>query len=112
MPDFRSILLKFSLCSDTVEDMIRETPPLDQGQRRQLAERYGLSSAELGKLLDDIWLLTAETTEAYVLRRHGELRSAGMVNERSFELIAKEIAAGRFASPPPSVRQIRRILYG
>jgi hypothetical protein len=81
-------------------------------QRKQLADRYGLAEAELGKLLEDIWLITQERPEAYALRRHEELREAGLPNERCFAAIAREIEAGRFASPPLSLRQIRRIIYG
>jgi len=88
------------------------TSRLNPEQRRQLAARYDLSVAELDKLLEDLWLLTDETPTDYARRRHAELRAAGLANEGSFELIRSEIAAGRFASPALSVRQIRRIIYG
>jgi len=85
---------------------------LTSGQRRYLADRYGLDETELAKLLDDVWLFTQETPAAYALRRHEECRKAGVTNERSFELIRGEVAAGRFAAPPLSLRQVKRIIYG
>ena len=86
--------------------------PIGPEQRKQLAERYGLSEAELGKLVEDLWLLAGDTVDAYVRRRHEELRGAGVPNERGFAILEREVAAGRFASPPLSIRQIRRIIYG
>ncbi|HOX32637.1 MAG TPA: hypothetical protein PLB91_09910 [Spirochaetales bacterium] len=87
-------------------------PPLSLEQRARLAERYGLSEAELGTLLADLWLLSEEGVEDYARRRHGELRAAGLPNERCFELLEREIASGRFAAPPLSQRQIKRMIYG
>ncbi len=86
--------------------------PLNPEARRQLAARYGLGDEELAKLLEDLWLLTEETVEDYVLRRHAELRASGVPNERGFEILRREVEAGRFASPPLSLRQVRRMIYG
>jgi hypothetical protein len=86
--------------------------PIGAEQRRQLAERYGLSEEELGKLIEDLWLLSGDTVAAYVRRRHEELQKEGAPNERAFTILEREVAEGRFASPPLSQRQIRRIIYG
>jgi len=91
---------------------VGEYPQINSEQRRQLAARYRLAEPEIGTLLDDLWLLTNETAESYIRRRHDELRSAGVQNDRGFAVIAEEVAAGRFVSSPLSLRQIRRIIYG
>lgn len=91
---------------------ISESPQINPEQRRQLAARYGLTEAELGTLIEDLWLLAGETVEAYVRRRHEELQASGLPNERCFEILAAEASAGRFACPPLSLRQVRRIIYG
>jgi hypothetical protein len=95
-----------------MENTVSDTCPLGPEQRRQLASRYGIREDELGKLLEDLWLLTNETVEDYARRRHAELQAAGIPNERGFTIIEREIAAGRFASPALSLRQVRRIIYG
>jgi hypothetical protein len=62
------------------------------------------------ELLD---LLSSETPEAYVVRRHVELKSSGALkNDAIFRQIADEIAARPFAAPPFTERQIRRLIYG
>jgi len=95
-----------------VENTTRDTCPLNPEQRRQLAANYGIPEDELGKLLEDLWLLCDETVAAFARRRHAELQAAGIPNERGFAIIEREIAAGRFASPALSLRQVRRIIYG
>ncbi|NLJ47765.1 MAG: hypothetical protein GX430_14540 [Treponema sp.] len=81
-------------------------------RRQYLCERYGLSPSDLTLLLEDIWAFTEETPERYVLRRHSELQKRGWTNEGIFKRLAGELAAGRFAAEPRSLRQIRRIIYG
>jgi hypothetical protein len=62
------------------------------------------------ELLD---LLSSETPEAYVVRRHRELKSASaLTNDVIFRQIAQEIALRPFAAPPFTERQIRRLIYG
>jgi len=95
-----------------MDDPTTEFQPLSSEQRRTLALRYGLEPSELDKLLEDLWLLTEESYEEYARRRHAELRDQAMRNERAFEIIRREIAAGRFAQPELSLRQVRRIIYG
>jgi hypothetical protein len=62
------------------------------------------------ELLD---LLSAETAEAYVVRRHRELQASGALkNDAIFRLIADELVGRPFAAPAYSERQIRRLIYG
>ena len=79
---------------------------------RYLEDKYALAQDELGLLLDDIWAFTEETAEEFVRRRHGELQRQGLRNEAIFRRLESEATAGRFRSPPLSLRQVRRIVYG
>jgi hypothetical protein len=81
-------------------------------RRRYLEEKYGLDPDELDLLLDDLWAFTEETAEDFVRRRHGELQREGLRNEAIYRRLAAEAAEGRFRSPPLSLRQVRRIIYG
>jgi len=90
----------------------QKSHPLSLERRQYLCERYGLSPSDLTLLLEDIWAFTEETPERYVLRRHSELQKRGWTNEGIFKRLAGELAAGRFAAEPRSLRQIRRIIYG
>lgn len=85
---------------------------LSHEQRSYLLERYGLDESELDLLLGDLWSFTSEEPEAYVARRHGELQRDGWSNESIFERLIHELSVGRFASPPRTIRQIRRMIYG
>ena len=62
------------------------------------------------ELLD---LLSAETPDAFVVRRHRELKDNGALkNDAIFRQIASEMATRPFAAPPYTERQIRRLIYG
>ena len=62
------------------------------------------------ELLD---LLSGETADAFVVRRHRELKaSSRSTNDAIFKRIAQEMAARPFAAPAYSERQIRRLIYG
>jgi hypothetical protein len=62
------------------------------------------------ELLD---LLSTETPDAFVVRRHRELKDDGVLkNDAIFRQIASEMAARPFAAPAYSERQIRRLIYG
>jgi len=81
-------------------------------RRRYIEDKYGLDRDELGSLLEELWAFTDETTEDFVLRRHGELQREGLRNEAIYRRLVAEIAAGRFRGPRLSLRQVRRIIYG
>jgi len=52
-----------------------------------------------------------ESVEEYVRRRHRELKSEGLTNDRVFARIAAELPARRVAPPQLSLRQLRRVVY-
>lgn len=53
-----------------------------------------------------------ERVPDYVRRRHAELQAVGLTNERIFVVLAGELGARRFAAPPLTSRQLRRMIYG
>lgn len=85
---------------------------LNPERRRYLEEKYALEPEQLGLLIDDLWAFTEETAEDFVKRRHGELQREGLRNEAIYRRLATEATTGRFRSPPLSLRQVRRIIYG
>jgi hypothetical protein len=89
-----------------------DTSILSAERKRYLEAKYRLEAEELGFLLDDLWTFTEETAEEFVRRRHGELQREGLRNEAIYRRLGEEAAAGRFRSPPLSIRQVRRIVYG
>lgn len=72
----------------------------------------GLTPAEAARVVDDVVAYFAEPVDAYVRRRHAELRLRGHRNEDIFEDIAGELASRPVAAPHLSARQLRRIIYG
>jgi hypothetical protein len=73
-----------------------------------------LAPAEAEHVLAEVLcVLSQETLEQFVVRRHRELKSTGEArNETIYRVIAQEVAARPFAAPPLSERQIRRLIYG
>lgn len=71
-----------------------------------------LGVGEAERLIAEVVGYFSEPAETFVRRRHGELKSRGLTNDRAFQLIAVELRQ-RLVSPPDySQRQLRRIIYG
>jgi hypothetical protein len=85
---------------------------LSRERRRYLEEKYGLKAEALELLLEDLWAFTEEGLEEFIRRRHAELQREGLRNEPIFKRLAAEAASGRFSRPAPSLRRLRRIVYG
>ena len=77
-----------------------------------LERTTGLSDRELGRLVDEIREYFSESVEEFVARRHAELQGEALKNEAIFDRIAAELRLRRFAAPPLTQRQIRRLVYG
>lgn len=71
-----------------------------------------LSRTETERLVREIVAFFSESIEDYVARRHRELRAHGLRNETIYARISAELAERRFAAPPLTERQIRRLIYG
>jgi hypothetical protein len=72
-----------------------------------------LSQGEAARVVEDVLAFFSEPTEAYVRRRHTELKARhGFANDEIFRRIAAELPGRRVSPPELSVRQLRRIVYG
>jgi hypothetical protein len=68
---------------------------------------------EAQKLVTEVIAYFSETTEAWVLRRHSELKQEeGLSNAQIYSRIEHELPGTVFVSRALSQRQIRRIIYG
>jgi len=90
---------------------------MGQGQRLDdllghLARTTSLGAGTAGRLVEEFLAFFSESIEEFVARRHRELQAEGLRNEDIFACIADEIGARRFAAPPLTERQIRRLIYG
>jgi hypothetical protein len=83
--------------SDLVDHLIRTCP---------------LSPAEASRVVADVLGYFSEPPDAFVRRRHRELKARGLTNDRAFAQIAAEMPQRRYAPPEFSLRQLRRIVYG
>jgi len=52
------------------------------------------------------------TVDAFIARRHTELRAQGLQNDAIYARLQAELAEGRFRAPALTDRQIRRRIYG
>lgn len=84
----------------------------DPGLVAHVARTTGLSEAEATRVIDDVLDFHAEPVEAYVRRRHGELKQRGVKNPEIFALLREELDERVFAATERSERQLRRIVYG
>jgi hypothetical protein len=71
-----------------------------------------LTRGEIGKVVSEALAFYAESVDEFVARRHRELQADGHKNEAIFPRIAEEMRERRFAAPPLSDRQLRRLVYG
>lgn len=71
-----------------------------------------LSEREAGRVVAEIVDYFGEAAPDFVRRRHAELKLRGLTNDRIFAALDRELAARRFAAPPLSERQLRRMVYG
>jgi hypothetical protein len=72
----------------------------------------GLSPRDAARVVDDVLAFYAEPTEAFVRRRHSQLKERGMKNSEIFRLVMSELSTRLVAAPELSERQLRRIVYG
>lgn len=79
----------------------------------RLAASTALSPDQARRVVLDVIAYLTESPEAYVVRRHRELkRREGLNNDAIFDRLADELGRRVFAITPLSRRQIRRMIYG
>lgn len=77
-----------------------------------LTRSSALSAGEASRLIAEVVGYFSESAEAFIRRRHGELKARGLANDRAFDQIAAELQQRLVAPPQFSLRQLRRIIYG
>jgi len=82
---------------DLIAHLVRSTP---------------LSPSEASRVVAEVVGYFAEPVPDFVRRRHAELKSRGLTNDQIFATLRVELVTRRFAPPPLSTRQLRRIVYG
>jgi hypothetical protein len=77
-----------------------------------LVATTGLSASEAERVVEDVVSFYTEPVEAFVRRRHHELKTYGARNPEIFARVADELASRVVAAPPLTERQLRRLVYG
>jgi hypothetical protein len=86
--------------------------PADRVLVDHLVATTGLTASEAVRVVEDVLAFHAETVDAYVRRRHAELKTYGARNSEIFTRLADELSHRVVAAPALSERQLRRIVYG
>ena len=88
-------------------------PHLDPTLLDYLSRTNNLPREVCARLVLEILAQYSETLEAYVKRRHTELKATTQLkNEQIYDRIVAEIPSRRFAIGTLSTRQVRRLIYG
>lgn len=91
---------------------MRRVPAADPTLVAHLVASTGLSAAEATRVIEDVVAFHAEPVEAFVRRRHAELKTFGAKNPEIFARIADELTRRVVAAPDLTERQLRRLVYG
>jgi hypothetical protein len=87
-------------------------PAVPPDLARYLVTSTGLPQPTVVRVIADVTAYFDETVEQFVRRRHAELHGHQQKNEEIWPAIAAELGLRRFAAPPMSERQLRRMVYG
>jgi hypothetical protein len=94
-------------------ELVNDTYPEDLDDLvRHVAASTGLPEATATRVVADVKAYFSETVEAYVRRRHAELKDKNWKNDEIWPLLAAELDARRFGAPMLTQRQLRRMVYG
>ena len=86
---------------------------IDSALLDHLCSSTGLSRDTCARVVLDVLAEHGETLEAFVKRRHAELKATtDLRNEQIYARIRSEIPSRRFFVDSLSTRQVRRLIYG
>lgn len=85
---------------------------IDPALVERVVASTGLTPVEAVRLVEDVVAFHAEPVEAYVRRRHAELKMYGAKNSAIFAQISTELSDRVVAAPRLTERQLRRLIYG
>jgi hypothetical protein len=88
---------RIGIVEDVVAHLVRTTP---------------LSPAVAQRIVEEVVAFFSEPAEAFVRRRHTELKAQGLANPEVFRRIAEELGGRPVLAPDLTERQIRRLIYG
>nr|WP_206443796.1 hypothetical protein [Nocardioides sp. KC13] len=77
-----------------------------------LVATTGLPPAEAARVIEDVVAYFDEPVEAYVRRRHAQLKTYGAKNDAIFARLTEELRGRVVAAPQLTERQLRRLIYG
>lgn len=77
-----------------------------------LVRSTSLSASEAERVVADVVGYFGEPVQDFVRRRHAELKQRGLNNDQIFAELGAELVTRRFAPPPLTTRQLRRLVYG
>ena len=77
-----------------------------------LTTTSALTAPEAARVAEDVVAFYREPVEAWVRRRHQQLKTRGEHNPEIFAQIGAELSTRVFAAPELTERQIRRVIYG
>lgn len=86
--------------------------PADPRLVRHVVATTGLAAGDAERVVEDVLAFHQEPVEAFVRRRHGELKLRGAKNADIFTTLRAELADRLVAAPDLSERQLRRMIYG
>src|SRR3954452_22308542 len=86
--------------------------PADRSLVDHLLATTELTESEAARVVEDVVAFHAEPVEAYVRRRHAELKTYGVRHPEIFARLAEELAHRVVAAPDLSERLVRRIIRG
>ncbi len=77
-----------------------------------LGRTTGQGGRQIERLVEEVTAYFGESVDEFVRRRHRELQAEELKNDAIFDRIGRELRDRRFAAPPLTPRQLRRLVYG
>jgi|GEM_PF-1272208 len=84
----------------------------DKDWLAQLSQTYLLDQELLRRLGDEYLSYLSSTVQEFVLMEHRRAQAKGLNNDEIWPHLQERIQSRRFRVPAPSVRQLRRMIYG